>query len=202
MKTSIFPYLVVIFMIVQFVRAMLKANKQQSEHEGRQDETEEQKRMREIQERIRRKIAERRGGVAPPALPPASFAPEQPRPRPTVMAPAPTAGPLDPFGGPVHREVIRRVFAPPSPPPLPTPAMDSAALARQEQLAEQLQDLEAQRLATERRVEQLAVESALVTAAYASPKARVAWLADLRSADNLRRAIVLRELIGPPVGLR
>jgi len=199
---NLFPYLVILFVIVQFVRAALNAKKQGAEHEEQVDETEEQKRMREIQERIRRKIAERRGGATAPVAPPVNLAPDQPRLRPTVMAPPPVAGPLDPFGGPVQREVFRRIFPQPTPPPIVPVAVDSTLLARQEQLADQLRQLEAERLANERRVVRLASETAATTAAYAPAKARVAWVADLRNADNLRRAIVMRELLGPPVGLR
>jgi len=62
---SLFPLLVVLFVVFRLISAIITASKKGSENEAQVDETEEQKRMREIQERIRKKIAERRGGVVP-----------------------------------------------------------------------------------------------------------------------------------------
>jgi hypothetical protein len=98
----------------------------------------------------------------------------------------------------------------PEPPPLfqpePPPRARTAALAaasaheailqRQRDLEEQLRAVEAGRRAT-RRNEVIAEASARKPTA-----ARTALLGDLKGAENLRRAIVLREVLGPPVGLR
>lgn len=203
---SIFPYLVFIFLLVQFVRAMLAAQKQSAAHEEEHDETDEQRRMREVQERIRRKIAERRGeGHAPAAPEPAPLATDQPRPRPTVMAPPPVAGgPLETLGGEILRKVLEQPAARTAPPPMAGAhaAEQAAILARQQELAEQMRELEAARQAAQRRAAGLAAEQAAAAQAAAATKAREGWLGELRDAKNLKRAIVLREVLGTPVGLR
>ncbi|MBI5771601.1 MAG: hypothetical protein HZA93_27755 [Verrucomicrobia bacterium] len=200
---SIFPYLVFIFLLVQFVRAILAAQKQGSAHQDGHDETEEQKRMREVQERIRRKIAERRGGAAAPAEPPPVIGEaEPPRARPTMMAPSPVApGPLET----AIPEVFRKVLAPEPAPVVraPEPAADTAAvLARQEQLADQLRELEAARAAAQKRAALIAAEQAAASPVEAARRARAGWVGELRDAKNLKRAVVLREVLGTPVGLR
>src|SRR5476651_925479 len=79
------------FVLFSVVRAVMRAAQLSAEHQAGTNETEEQKRMREIQERIRRKIAERRGGAAP-----GTEAPRAPSP-PPLLRPA-SVGPTDPFG--------------------------------------------------------------------------------------------------------
>ena len=196
---KIVPILVIIFVVVQFVRALLNAQKRGGEHDQTNSESDEQRRMREIQERIRKKIAERRGGAS--AEPPATFAPEQPRPRPTVMAPPPvSSGPLETT---IPREIFRKVVTPRPPPRMPAAGVDATAvLARQMHLEEQMRELESARVAAGRRATHLAAEQAAVAQAEVAAKARQAWLGDLRDPTNVRRAIVLREVLGTPVGLR
>lgn len=144
---------------------------------------EDAERTRRIQEEIRRKIMERRGA---PSLPPPEVAP-----RPVAM---PTMPDL--------LEVLRPRREPEAHP------VSQEALERQRALAAQMEDLEARREATLRQAAQTAaaaqVQTARVAAAAASAKRHEErdWLATLRNPQSARRAIVLREVLGPPVGLR
>ncbi|MCW5548542.1 MAG: hypothetical protein KIT44_06215 [Opitutaceae bacterium] len=89
----------------------------------------------------------------------------------------------------------------PEPPPARSAALAAASaqeaiLQRQRDLEDQLRNAQAIRRATQRK-EVIAEASARKPTA-----ARTALLGDLKGAENLRRAIVLREVLGPPVGLR
>jgi hypothetical protein len=160
---------------------------------------EEDERVRRIQEEIRRKIAERRGQAAPPPVP----------------ASVPT---FDPFR-PVFQEddapsPMRREEAPP---PMPSPVRevvvayaDEATLERQRKLAAQLAELEERRREA-RRAAQAAAQSggqAAANVAYHADAPDVPGLSarrlhdELRSPAALRRAMVLREVLGAPVALR
>jgi hypothetical protein len=135
-------------------------------------------RTRRIQEDIRRKIAERRGPSA--ALPPP---PLEPMPEPVFERPVTwEEPPLEPTFSPSH----------------------AAVLERQQQLADQMRALEIARLAEQRRTAQ--VSAAVKTAAESEggmlAGSRGDLLADLREPRSLRRAFVLREVLGAPVGLR
>lgn len=190
------PLLIFLFFAFSIVRAAMRAAKQAEEHKAGANETDEQKRVREIQERIRRKIAERRGGVAPVA-PEAEAAGEVNLP-PVVRRLA--VPPLEPFGGPSRRivtEVRRRVVI-----PEPAPATDAAILERQHQLVEQMRQLEETRVTTMRRAAVVAQDAATVVRDNAGAVRRAGWVDELRDPSNLRRAIVLREVLGPPVALR
>jgi hypothetical protein len=160
-----------------------------------------EERARRIREEIQRKIAERRGrapGSAPAAPPPV--------PR------------LDPFR-PVFQEEarpvpppIRRADAAPTPPPVPArapqvinPYDDSESLERQRRLAEQLEELEAQRAEARRVASQTRGEGATVVTVANSGGAVIGSRsigAELRDPRALRRAFVLREVISAPVALR
>jgi len=102
--------LIFFFVVFSVIRAVFRAAKLSQEHQAGASETDEQRRVRESQERIRKKIAERRGGAAPAPAPP----------RPPLMQPS--VAPLDPFGGPatarrVYREIERRIATPAEPAP-------------------------------------------------------------------------------------
>ncbi len=141
---------------------------------------EEEARTRRIQEEIRRRILERRG-LAPAAPPVPEAAPE---PMPFPAAP------------PLIEEV--RTFRVEPPAEIVAVAPDgqraSAELKRQQELAERIRELEASRRARAT----VATESARTELAAAADRS----LPDLRSHSGLRRAIVLREILGPPVGLK
>ena len=198
---NLFPLLVVLFVVFRVISAVVTASKKGTENEAQTDETEEQKRMREIQERIRRKIAERRGGVtplAPTQMPTAERAAESPPMLRSARVP-----PLEPFGGPMRRmmaEIERNATAPA--PEAPEPP-DAAIMARQERLAEEMRILEAARRTTLRRAAEHVAEQRAADVILGAPgAARASWRAELRNPANLRRAMVLREVLGPPVGLR
>jgi hypothetical protein len=144
----------------------------------------EAERTRKVQEEVRRKIAERRGERAPPA-PPAAPA-ERPLASPWV-APRPVA----------QRGLGRapETFAPPRG-EAQAPAPDySAEQERQVRLAREIAAMDS------------GLPPPIAThQAYAPPSAAPApatgWLADaLRDPANARRAMVLREVLGPPGGL-
>lgn len=159
--------------------------------------TDANERTRHLQEEIRRKIEERRRGqpAAPSSMPPPVV-----RPRANL--------PMPPFGGSPEpqpamrratelwqeREAVRKEAA------AETNAHTAAVLERQERLAEELRALEAARITARKRAAELA---ATQTAAVAREQASAQTLAgDLRDARDLRRAVIWREVLGPPVGLR
>jgi acyl transferase domain-containing protein len=80
----------------------------------------------------------------------------------------------------------------------------SAIMERQQQLADQMHALEASRLAEQRRAAQTlaAVKTAAESEGGLLAGSRGDLLADLRDSRSLRRAFVLREVLGAPVGLR
>lgn len=188
------PLLFFVFVVYSIVSAVKRAREQQQRHEASGDETDEQRRVREIQERIRRIAAERRGGRVPADMPP---------PRRVESAPPS----LDPFGGPLKRmlDEFEGRIQPPAPVPEP-PALRAsrAEVERQEEIAEQLRAAQEARALAERRAAHLR-DAQL---AQANPEAlrraavRTRLLEDLREPQSLRRAVILREVLGPPVGLR
>lgn len=172
---------------------------------------------RRIQEEIRRKRAEREaadargpGSAGRPSLP---IPPVLPRAVPRVPA-QPPATPvrrreteLAPYARDARREETEREAA--------------VVLERQRGLAEQLAALQARKAEASREAKsvwtQLPAESGAVAsgagtgagtgsgvAASAARRGReeVGLLAELRDARSLRKAIVLREVLGTPVGLR
>jgi hypothetical protein len=137
-------------------------------------------RTRRIQEEIRRRIMERRG-LLPAAPPPRDVA---------------EAAPGFPEAPPMIEAVRPVVVAPPSLEPAKVAAtLDrSTEFERQQRLIEQFRELEASRQASTVTV------PGPTGATMTAPAHR--WLPDLRSPQGLRRAMVLREVLGPPVGLR
>jgi hypothetical protein len=174
-----------------------------------QDETQlHDENTRRIQEEIRRKIAERQGG--------GGLRPEG------AEVPLPPALPASRGGAPAQAPVARQQ---PVPPPavrrreVESPyAMDetrratvereaAAVLESQRVLAEQLAALNQRRAETGRTARAMREGVELATAAAtASGRARMpedaSLLSDLRNARSLRKAIVMREVLGTPVALR
>lgn len=141
-----------------------------------QEAAEEAERARRIREEIRRKITERSSGGSP----------QVPRP---VAGPPPLIPTLD---------VDPPVFAPETP---RQPLIDTAMLEQQRRLREQLE--EAAR--TKRRAQEIRQGlpgKRTKQAATAPALAGGGLRADLQNRASLRRAVVLREVLGPPVGLR
>jgi hypothetical protein len=204
---------VVIFVVVflgQIVRGLLRSRGERTEPPPRHDELEEQRRATEIQKEIRRKIAERRAGREQQPAEHEAREDRQSAP-PVIVRRDPTAIPLpEPFGGPVKRmleEFERRAHPTPrAEPPLVVAKSERrhAELERQERLAEELRALEETRLLAQRRVANLAaakqVEARSERGLRTAARGRV--LEDLQDPESLRRAFVLREVLGPPVGLR
>jgi hypothetical protein len=137
-------------------------------------------RTRRIQEEIRRKILERTGGGARPQIP---LVPRVETPPPLIARPQKdeTA-----YSQPsVEAQVIN----------------DEAVLEQQQLLAAKLRELEQIRRQHLSRAETFAEKTS--EAMDASKNAvRGSLLADLRKPTSVRRAIVLREVLGTPVGLR
>jgi hypothetical protein len=142
-------------------------------------------RTRRIRDEIQRKIEQRARG----------YANEQPTlPRDEPVAPPPI---------PVRREVV----APPAaPPPLSRGAAarletrrTAEILEQQVAMAEQLRLVTEMKAAALRRTQ---FESQLSSSGEAAAVARSALTEDLRNPDALRRAFIMREILGPPVALR
>lgn len=199
---------VVIFIVVflsQITRGFLRSRAARSETPPRHDELEADRRTREIQEEIRRKIAQRRAGVE--TVQPAPVSAERPNP-PPVMRRDPTAIPLpEPFGGPLKRmleELERKVQPVPVPVPPPIVEHRSAELERQQQLADEMRALEETRMLAQRRAAALVATKAREADSEEGQRSasRGRMLDDLRNPESLRRAFVLREVLGTPVGLR
>lgn len=192
----------VFFVIASIVRAIRQSRQAQDRHEDETIDSDEQRRTREIQEAIRRKIAERRGGSAPSAPEVFRRTEEPPRPvQPSPQAsPLPT-GPLGDFGRRVLEQLERKLPPPESP---RLPQVNRREVERQEQLAEQLRAAEETKAQATRRAAHLAAEqrAALQSQAALRGAARGQLLAELRDPQSLRRAFVLREVLGPPAGLR
>jgi hypothetical protein len=185
----------VIVVIVQVARAILKSREAQEEHEQTYDETEEGRRVREIQERLRRVAAERRRQGA-------DGQPAGPIELPPVLRPEPEAEPAGEM--PRTQTSFERTELPPPVAVNRDHEQRRAEIARQEALAEELRRLNENRELARRRAAQLA-EAAVVsqqgeTNRRAASRGRL--LTDLRQPGSLRRAVVLREVLGPPVALR
>ncbi len=206
----------VVIFVVQIVRGLLQARRAAPPPaSSKPDALEEERRVQDIQAEIRRRIAERRGGGAPASAPEAPVAPAAREVAPAAPPPAEPApaDPLDPMRRMMRdfeeqmREVERKITgeeaAPASAPPPLAPAassLRSEELERQRVLAEQLAALEAERAAARRRAEEVAAAGAVRAAGVARASTRLGD--DLRDPGALRRAVLLREVLGTPVGLR
>ncbi len=167
-------------------------------------------RTRRLQEEIRRKIAERRGEApAQPASVGRTSAGER---IPPLTRPA-HVPPLDPFGGPMRkisreiREAAEREFDPQAEQRRreEEAAAHRATLARQEKLEEEMRVLEAARLAEQRRAAEILTARQEQGARLEARRVAGAGLTigdALRDPRELRRVIVLREVLGAPVALR
>jgi hypothetical protein len=172
------PFLVIAFVVISIIRNAVKVVRKLNETPVSRSpatfDPAEAERTRRIQEEIRRKIAERRGNLAP-LEPMRRIEPVMER----------TAEPENP----------------PAPPPLSSPT--EAELERQQQLADQMRTLEAARLMEQRKAAAVAATVQSETERAAAVLAmRGALLADLRSRPTARRAMLLREILDRPVALR
>lgn len=188
----------VTLILVQIVRGISKSRREDPTPEPRHNELEEARRNEEI----RRRIAERRAGR--------TQAPEPARtePPPVVVERDPTAIPELPE--PLRRmltQLEKRREPEPTITPVAPPVMQDrsrAELERQQQLADEMKALEEARLMAKRRAAQLAATQAEAATSKGALRAaaRGRLLEDLKDPQSLRRAVVLREVLGTPVGLR
>ncbi|MCF7687462.1 MAG: hypothetical protein K9M98_00485 [Cephaloticoccus sp.] len=144
-------------------------------HDDNPAAAEEAERARRIREEIRRKIAERAQGQGPtPAqVPPPLFRREEPKPLPRFETAAQNR---DDGSGYMIAE-------------------DNAVLLRQRKIQEQLQALQD----TPKVVKHASMTTKMVPPATGIS---ASLRQDLRRGGSLRRAIVLREVLGPPVAMR
>jgi hypothetical protein len=198
--------IVAIVFLTQIIRALLQAKKSEPRDVAKPSTLEEERRVREVQEQIRRQIAARRG-AAEAAEPPVVMAPSESRPEPRPQ----TTQMPEPFGGPLGRmleELQRRAQQQHAPAPRHVPPMlerrNVAELERQQKIADELAAAEEARRMAEHRAAHLAADKR--AEAESEPVLRTAardhLLHDLQDVQSLRRAFVLREVLGTPVGLR
>ena len=180
--------------VANFVQKMKKAGAQQRPPQPTRGslDPDTAERTRRVQEEIRRKIAERAGRL--PASPP-------------PMSASPAAGPSSaPPARNVFQELARQMAEAKRIAELQERAQAAAeAQSRQRLAAEQeTRELaEARRLAEIQRTEATAVvDDSGAGRKTTDVSARDKLLASLREPDSLRRAFVLREILGEPVGLR
>jgi hypothetical protein len=180
---QILPLLIVLFVVTSIIRAALKMAKSLEGRDKTRPESAanydpaEAERTRRVREEIRRKIADRRAeGRAEEASAPFEIPPQ-----------------IDPV-------YVEEPVQPAQPAQFET---TEAVLERQEQLADQLHALEVARLMNQRKAAEVtALAETQGASAAAAVAMRAAILADLRTPSASRRAILLREILGTPVGLR
>lgn len=145
------------------------------------DDPELAERTRKIREEIQRKIAERARG----------YANEQP---------------TRPHDGPAEPPVVREAAVSPTPPgPRASTAHYEAQrqaeiLEQQAALAEKLQEAQVMKAAAIKRAQYEATTADQT--AEVQTQTRLMVLGDLRDPATLRRAFILREVLGPPMALR
>ena len=197
----------VIFVIVIVVYA-LKAMREKAAGEGTEtpgqpsrrtmpgeEDAAEAERTRQIQEEIRRRILARQRGEEPASTPPPLVVVEQappslppPLPRPQI----PVEFEEDPYDAHEREAAAQQA------------AREASVLEAQRALEEQLRAVRQAREAALAGVPRLAPISATAGGASSRPAslARRALREDLTGRGSLRRAIVLREVLGEPVALR
>jgi hypothetical protein len=180
--------LIIIAVVGNLVRGIKRAGTQQPAPKTFDPGTAE--RTRRVQEEIRRKIAERAGRL--PMTPP-------------IVSYSPSA---EPPPRNIFQELARQMAEAKRIAELQQRAQ-AAAEAEAEQRAQDEQkyreEAEAQHLAEVQRTlegQQQTVATAVAYGGTTTTNARDRLLADLREPDSLRRAFVLREILGEPVGLR
>lgn len=171
----------VIFITVSIIRSIRQAREGEAAPPAAGD-LEQERREREVREKIRRRISERKASGAPVTLPP-------------VVAPVPAEAQL---------RAEPETPSPAPPPAAAKPVSLAAEMERQQRLADELRRLEESRVLAARRAAHLAAEqsAAAQTTSALRRDARDELLADLREPTSLRRAFLLREVLGTPAGLR
>lgn len=207
MKWIIENFQIVVAIVATLVYFLTRAGRSGDEAERRravppdEAEREQAERTRRVQEEIRRKIAERRAATEEVIV-------VENEPAPPPLATPSNPPPLNPLSGPLRRAV--REFEQAAerwrePEPDTAAQTRAAELQRQARLAEELRALHEQRAIEARRTAQRAAASladSMRGAVSLTGGGRRAWVGRLRDPREVRRAIVLREILGPPVGLR
>ena len=192
---NLFAVFIIAGVLAQLLQAIRgkKAEQEQARPDAPEDDSfgdpELAERTRRIREDIQRKIAERQRGGTPPALP---------REEPVAFEP------VSPFEEepPPLREVIAREASRPAAAAHSRWEQERAAeiLEQQAAMAERLRQLQEMKEAAARRA---AFEAKTVSpVAQARQQRRGELLGELRDPAALRRAFLMREVLGPPVGLR
>ncbi|MGH7997422.1 MAG: hypothetical protein ACREFX_13835 [Opitutaceae bacterium] len=165
----------------------------------------EAERMRRVQDEIRRRIEERRSGrLPPPRQSPAPAAPPTPRPRwprPPDAQPRDAPPPAQP-AAPAAPDDIPSLFEPPALADSGEPS--AAAAAGADILAGKIRAQEASEAVALVRQQFVDLGATDLTeeALAAEPAPTVDIATELREPASARRAVVLREILGPPVGFR
>jgi hypothetical protein len=117
------------------------------------------------------------------------FGPGEPWNEPQQWAPPPMPPPL--------------VYKPQAPPPLPSAALEAEAeLERQNQLQERLRALRESRAVTTGGAAATRTRTATQQTGYTASAIPTSLRGVLRKRSEIRRAVILREVLGPPLGLR
>jgi hypothetical protein len=198
------PVLIFVLVFVfQIVRGLLRSRQERGPAVAKPDELAARRRVQEVQEEIRRRIAERRAAAIPAEPPP--LQPVEARPAMSVPEPAPVPLVRETRRQPAN-EFHRDTTAEFESAQAKVTAMErrNAERERQQQIVDQLRSVEDTRVVTERRTASgvAARSAATQTETALLTVARGRLLEDLHDPQALRRAFVLREVLGPPVGLR
>ena len=170
-----------IFIVISIVRSIRQARERDATPPPPAGDLEQERREREVREKIRRRIRERQAGLPAEAESSPPVFPEK------VEVPSP---PIMPRAAASIAET--------------KPVSLAAEMERQQRLADQLRAIEdAKALAARRAAHQAAEQTAAAqTPAALRRGARDELLSDLREPSSLRRAFLVREVIGTPAGLR
>jgi hypothetical protein len=95
------------------------------------------------------------------------------------------------------------VVKPRTPPPLPAVAQEAEAeLKRQMQLQERLRELRDSKAVTSGGAAATRTRTATQQTGYTASAIPIGLRGVLRKRSEIRRAVILREVLGPPLGLR
>jgi hypothetical protein len=183
-----------IFIVGGAIAWWLNQRKQQAEDENAPpprettfEDPELADRTRRIREEIQRKIEERARGYSEPVHEPATI--DYDNPPPVIVRHEPTrqAPPVVPARASFDRQAAAR---------------HAEILEQQASLNERLKRAEEMKSAAQRRAAYAITVAAGDEAKRAREKSRATLAEDLRNPEALRRAFVMREILGPPVALK
>lgn len=171
----------VIFVIASIIRSLRQSREDNPTPPPMEGDLEQERREREVREKIRRRISERQGGAPASAPPVVVSAPAEAQFRTEPSAPSPVVSPA----------AVK-------------PVSLAAEMERQQRLADELRRLQENKALAARRAAHLAAEKSAAAQSSSALRrdARDELLADLQQPTSLRRAFLLREVLGTPAGLR